>query len=108
MTRLRSSEARSLFKSGPIEDVELIREYYSEAITNGGIAGGLSDLSRLQQTLDHEARNLSSSFATLTAGLGYSDDQEDRRIDRLFSSSPTFQLVGDKANLCHYDGCRFQ
>jgi hypothetical protein len=74
----------------------LIREYFSEAITNGGLKGSFSDLSKLRQTLDYEARNLSSSLDTLTAGSGYSDDRVDRRIDRLTSSSPTLPLVGDK------------
>ena len=95
LTRLRSSEARSLFK-GTIEDVELIREYVSEAITNGGLKGGLSDLQDLRNTLDWEARGLDPSLDTLTAGLGYSDDRIDRRIDRMTSSSSNLPFVGNK------------
>ena len=98
LTRLRSSRARSLFK-GAIDDVELIREYFSEAIINGAIQGGLSNLERLKQTLDHHARNLTnSSLDTFTAGLGYTDDRIDRRIDRLTSSSLTHNLSWGTSN----------
>jgi len=97
LTRLRSSEARALFK-GAIEDVELIREYFSEALINGGLKGGLSNLSDLRATLDWKARNMSSDLDTLTAGLGYSDDRENRRIDRLTSSSENNPFIGSKAS----------
>lgn len=95
LTRLRSSEARSLFK-GAIEDVELIREYFSEAIANDALGGGMSNLDELRATLDWQARNLTAQDDTLSAGLGYSDDRIDRRIDRLVSSSPNLPFVGTK------------
>lgn len=97
LTRLRSREARTLFQRA-IEDVELIREYFSEAVTNGGIRGGLSDLSDLAATLDNQGRNLSEVDTTLSAGLGYSDDRRSRRIDRLVSNSTNQPFVGDKVS----------
>lgn len=94
-TRLRSSNARSLFR-GAIEDVELMREYFSEAVFNGGIRHPLANLETLRRTLNHEARNLSSDLDTLSAGLGFSDDSPDRRIDHLTSGSANMPFVGDK------------
>jgi hypothetical protein len=43
VTRVVSSNARHFFQ-GAIEDVELIREYVSQAAANEGIVGGFSDL----------------------------------------------------------------
>jgi serine/threonine protein kinase len=94
VTRLVSSSTRSFF-GGAIEDVELVREFVSEAITNQGLRGGLSDLSALNQTLDWAARGFDGPTTTLEAGMGYCDDRSDRRIDRLVSV-PNKPLVGDK------------
>jgi len=97
LTRLRSSEARTLFQ-GAIDDVELVREYFAEAVTNGGLRGGLSQMQDLDATLDYEARNLTleNASGTLAAGLGYSDDRYERRNDRLVSNSTNLPFVGDK------------
>ena len=93
--RLVSSSTRSFF-GGAIEDVEMIREFVSEAITNKGIRGGLSNLAELNQTLDWVSRDeYEVKTTTLEAGLGYSDDRIDRRIDR-FVGVTNKPLVGDK------------
>ena len=81
IARLVSSDTRNLFRDA-LEDVELIREYMSEAAYNRGIAGGLHDLDALKETLNWEKRGLSSNETTVTAGLGYSDDRPDRRLER--------------------------
>jgi hypothetical protein len=96
VARLVSSNTRSLFRSA-IEDVELIREYISEAAYNGGLAGGLSDLDGLAATLDWKARGLSSSETTLSAGLGYSDDRPDRHVERFVATAANEPFVGTKA-----------
>jgi hypothetical protein len=96
VARLVSSNTRSLFRSA-IEDVELIREYISEAAYNGGLAGGLSDLDGLAATLDWQSRNMSPAETTVSVGLGYTDDRSDRHVDRFVSASPNQPFVGTKA-----------
>jgi hypothetical protein len=97
VTRLVSISTRSLFRSA-LEDVEFIREYLSEAALNNGIVGGLSDLDAMAATLDWQARGKTSGDTTITAGLGYCDDREDRRVDRYVSLLEKSQpLVGQKA-----------
>jgi hypothetical protein len=97
VTRLVSISTRSLFRSA-LEDVEFIREYISEAALNNGIVGGLSDLDDMAATLDWQARGKSSGDTTITAGLGYCDDREDRRVDRYVSlSENSLPSVGNKA-----------
>jgi hypothetical protein len=96
VARLVSSNTRSLFRSA-IEDVELIREYISEAAYNGGLAGGLSDLDGLAATLDWQARNMSSAETTVSAGLGYSDDRPNRHVERYVSTAANEPFVGTKA-----------
>ncbi|CAB9510617.1 acid type B receptor subunit 2 [Seminavis robusta] len=95
LTRLRSSATRNLFSSA-IDDVELIREYFSEAVGNGGLRDGMSQLDALEASLDWQARNTSTHASTVDAGLGYSDDRRDRRIDRLVSNSTNGPFIGDK------------
>lgn len=94
IARLSSSNTRNLFRDA-IEDVEFIREYISEAALNGGIVGGLHTLQGLNQTLDWEARGLSPQDTTVSAGLGYSDDRKDRRIER-YVGMINQPFVGDK------------
>jgi 7 transmembrane sweet-taste receptor of 3 GCPR len=105
IVRLVSANKRTLFLES-LEDVELIREYMSEAAYNGGIAGGLHDsLEALDQTLDWQARNLTNNSmssssgmnasSTLAAGLGYSDDRATRRIER-YVGLANEPLVGTK------------
>jgi len=65
---------------------------------NGGIAYGLHDLSRLNQTLDWEARNLTPSHTTVAAGLGYTDDRKDRRVERHVSMADRQPFVGTKVS----------
>jgi hypothetical protein len=96
LARLVSSNTRSLFRSA-IEDVELIREYISEAALNGGLVGGLSNLDSMAATLDWRARGMSSGDNTNTAGLGFCDDREDRRVERFVSESSNKPFVGTKA-----------
>lgn len=94
VTRLVSSTTRSFFRSA-IEDVELIREVISESAFYGGLANGLN-MGELSQTLDWQARNLTAQDTTVTAGLGYSDDQRDRHIERYVSLSENAPFVGTK------------
>jgi hypothetical protein len=97
VTRLVSISTRSLFRSA-LEDVEFIREYISEAALNSGIVGGLSDLDDMAATLDWQAREKTSGDTTITAGLGYCDDRNDRRMDRFVSlSENSLPSVGNKA-----------
>lgn len=95
IARLFSSYTRNFFQ-GAIEDVELIREYISEAAVNGGIAG-FHDLEAIARTVDWKARNLTSKSTTVEAGLGYCDDRSDRRVER-FVSLANEPLTGDKAS----------
>jgi hypothetical protein len=96
VARLVSSNTRSLFRSA-IEDVELIREYISEAALNRGIVGGLSDLDAMSGTLDWKSRGKSPMDTTVTAGLAYCDDRVDRRVDRFVSLSDNQPFQGDKS-----------
>jgi hypothetical protein len=94
VTRLVSISTRSLFRSA----LEFIREYISEAALNKGIVGGLSDLDAMAATLDWQPRGKTSGDTTITAGLGYCDDRNDRRMDRFVSlSESSLPLVGNKA-----------
>ncbi|CAB9522528.1 leucine Rich Repeat [Seminavis robusta] len=47
-TRLRLSATRNLYSSA-IDDVELIREYFSEGVGNGGLRDGMSQLDDLER-----------------------------------------------------------
>ena len=97
ITRLVSSNTRNFFK-GAIEDVELIREVVSESATNGGITGGLSDLAQMNATLDWSDRNLTDGTRTVGAGLGYTDDRKNRRMERFISLAQNEPFIGDKAH----------
>ena len=102
VTRLHSMDTRSLFSSA-IEDVELMREYLTEATMNRARedADVLGDLA---SSLDYEARNeaLGTSFTsvdtTVTAGVAWVDDREDRRVGRFVSDSPNMPHNGDKVS----------
>lgn len=96
IARLVSSNTQNLFRDA-LEDVEFIREYIGEAALNGGIAGGLHDLNALSQTLSWQARNLTPNETTLSAGLGYSDDRPDRRVER-YVGSANEPFVGNKTS----------
>jgi hypothetical protein len=89
-----SSSARQFFQ-GAIEDVELIREYVSQAAAYGGIAGGFSDLNAISHSLQWRVRGMPRGTTTVDAGLGYVDDRPDRLIDRYVSVNNQ-PLVGDK------------
>ena len=93
IARLFSSSTRSFFSSA-IDDVELIREYISEATVNGGIQG-FHDMEAMLQTVDWKARNLTSGVAAKEK-LGFVDDRVDRRVER-FVSLVNEPLAGDKA-----------
>eukprot|EP00977_Amphora_coffeiformis_P026558 scaffold27769_cov176-Amphora_coffeaeformis.AAC.9 len=100
VTRLVSSTTRSLFRSA-IEDVELMREVIGESAYNGGVASGMYKLDELSHTLAWRERStpefpLTANDTTVTAGLGYSDDNPDRHIERYVSLSENAPLVGNK------------
>ena len=104
VTRVYSHDTRSLFQ-GAIDDVELMREYMSEAIVNGAreFAPILNDLAT---SLDFEARNLTMNDTTVTAGLAWVDDRIDRRMDRYVSESKNLPHTGDKVcYLVSFDLC---
>ncbi|KAL3922564.1 MAG: hypothetical protein SGILL_002138, partial [Bacillariaceae sp.] len=94
ITRLRSRETRQIF-SAAIEDVELIREYYTEAMFNQGIVGGMSDLVELAYSYDWLGRG-TIPMTTVEAGLGWVDDREGRRMERYISTSDNQPSVGTK------------
>ena len=94
ITRLRSRETRQIF-SAAIEDVELVREYYTEAMFNQGIQGGMSDLVELAYSYDWLGRG-TVPMTTIEAGLGWVDDREDRRMERYVSTSEFEPSVGTK------------
>jgi hypothetical protein len=95
VTRVVSSNARHFFQ-GAIEDVELIREYVSQAASNEGIVGGFSDFKAMNQSLEWKARGLKEGMTTVDAGLGYTDDRLDRIIDRYVALKVDIPVVGDK------------
>lgn len=94
ITRLRSRETRSIF-SAAIEDVELIREYYTESMYNQGINGGMHDLVELAYSYDWLGRG-TTPMTTVEAQLGWADDRMDRRMDRYVSTSDNEPNVGTK------------
>mmetsp|Transcript_24207 Transcript_24207/g.39516 ORF Transcript_24207/g.39516 Transcript_24207/m.39516 type:complete len:1286 (+) Transcript_24207:228-4085(+) len=98
ITRLRSRETRAIF-SAAIEDVELMREYFAEAMYNQGLQGGLSTLDGLAQSFDWEGRGLGALFeemTTIEAGLGWVDDRPDRRMERYMATTSSQPIVGTK------------
>ena len=103
VTRLHSMDTRSLFSSA-IEDVELLREYLTEATKNKARENA-DDLGDLESSLDYEARNaalgtnLTSLDTTVTAGLAWVDDRIDRRVERFVSGSPNMPHNGDKVSM---------
>jgi hypothetical protein len=99
VTRLVSGSTKNLFQ-GAIEDVELMREAVTEGAYNGGIVKGLHKLEEIEETLDWEARGegLGPLDTTVTAGIGYCDDREDRRIDRYVSLADNQPSIGTKEN----------
>ena len=94
VTRFVSRTTSNFFRSA-IEDVELIREVISEGAINGGIAKAAT-LDQLANSLDWEARGLNPNDTTLTAGLAYADDRQDRRVERTVSIHPNAPFVGTK------------
>ena len=102
ITRLYSLDTRSLFREA-IEDVELVREYMTEAIISGAreFAPVLEDLAN---SLDFESRanNLTAADTTVTAGLAWVDDKIDRRMERYVSESRNMPHNGDKASHSNY------
>ena len=92
--RVVSSATIGVFRTA-LQDVELMRELASESMDNGGVEWGFATLEDLAATLDWQARGLNSSMTTLDAGLGYTDDRPDRRIDR-YVSLLNEPLVGTK------------
>jgi hypothetical protein len=83
VTRLVSRNARTFFTSA-IDDVELMREYLNEA-TGYQQTREFASLEEMALTLDWNGRNLPNGTTTIDAGLGYTDDRRDRRIDRFVS-----------------------
>ena len=81
VVRFISIKTMGVFRTA-VEDAELMRELASESMDNGGVEWGFQTLEELGATLDWEARGLDHNLTTLEAGLGYTDDRKDRRIDR--------------------------
>jgi hypothetical protein len=94
LTRLRSFMTRAMFRDA-MEDVELMREYVTEAMYNDGLRGGLSTLKELAATCDWKERGLPPNSTTLDADIGWADDRVDRRLDR-HVGIPDEPLVGTK------------
>jgi hypothetical protein len=94
VTRLVSRNARTFFTAA-IDDVELLREFLNEATGHQTRTSDFASLDMMAQTLDWQGRNLTNGTTTLEAGLGYTDDRRDRRIDR-FVGLLREPLVGDK------------
>ena len=81
LTRLTSYRTRRLFQDA-IDDLELIREYVTESLYNGGgIVGGLRDAAEMASTFDYAGRNASGQ-TTVDYGIAYVDDRPDRHMDR--------------------------
>jgi len=105
VTRFVSTNARNFFKYA-IDDVELMREYLSEAANARSFSGvennatlstrdySFISIEEMSQTLDWQARGLPEGTTTVEAGTGYTDDRPNRRVDRYVG---TFRepLVGD-------------
>lgn len=87
-----SSYILHLTPTASAEDVELIREFVSEAAINGAIRGGMSNLTEMAQTFDWRARGYDEAI-TVDAGMGYFDDRVDRRIARYVSLSENTPFV---------------
>lgn len=94
ITRLRSRETRSTFAAA-IEDVELMREYYTESMYNEGIVGGMSDLTEMAYSYDWLGRGAVPK-TTVEAEMGWVDDRMDRRMERYVSTSENTPNVGTK------------
>jgi serine/threonine protein kinase len=95
VVRYVSSNTRQVFE-GAIEDVELIREYLSEAMLNSGIVGGFSNFEALSLSLSWKARGLPNINTTIGVGLGIVDDRMDRRVDRYVGTKRDQPFVGNK------------
>ena len=95
VTRLVSNNARSFFAAA-IEDVELVREFFTESLRHQSYVGPFPNLGEMSRSLDGKARGISDqNFTTVSAGLGYTDDRPDRRVDR-YTSLAGGPLVGDR------------
>jgi hypothetical protein len=95
LTRLTSVVARNVFQ-GAIDDVELMREYVTEAMAyGGGLTNGFDTLDDVAASLDWQARGLKQPTTTVEAGLGWADDREDRRVE-LTVTMANEPLVGSK------------
>ncbi|CAB9529589.1 Receptor-type guanylate cyclase gcy [Seminavis robusta] len=93
VTRLVSTNARNFFAEA-IDDVELMREYLSESALTANWTSDFDSLDELAATLDWQARNLTRGTTSVEAGLGYTDDRPNRRMDR-FVGLAHQPLVGD-------------
>ncbi len=105
ITRLLSFRAKAMF-SEVIQDIELIREFISEDMTNGGVdyllergsavtGSSMTNLDDLNNSLQWKARGFQKPTTTLEAGFAYVDDRPDRFIDKLVLL-PHQPLVGSK------------
>jgi hypothetical protein len=95
LTRLTSIGTRNLFQSA-IDDVELMREYVTEAMVyGGGLANGFDTLDDLGASLDWQARGFKKPTTSVEAGLGWADDRPGRRVE-LIASMANEPLVGSK------------
>ena len=96
LTRFLSTQTRQGFAQA-VADVELMREYLSEAALNGGLAGGLHSLQALDTSIDWQGRQVPQGSTMTGIGLGYDDDRADRRMERCVSLTEDRQpFVGTK------------
>ena len=105
VTRLLSFRAKAIF-SEVIQDIELIREFISQDMTNGGVdfllkygsavtGSSMTNLDDLNNSLQWKVRGYQKPTTTLEAGFAYVDDRPDRFIDKLVLL-PHQPLVGSK------------
>jgi tRNA A-37 threonylcarbamoyl transferase component Bud32 len=94
VTRFVATRAKGFFAMA-IDDVELSREFLAESLISRETYGDFPTLEAMSETLDYTSRGLPEGTTTVDAGIGYSDDREDRRIER-FMSLVDAPLVGDK------------
>ena len=98
VARDSSRNIQTLFQYA-IEDVEYMREYWTETMKYSTPAVGELNsmtLDDLILTLDYQARGLPQGTTTIDAGLGYVDDSINRRVERIASLTNDMPYVGNK------------
>lgn len=95
IVRLYGVHTRNYFQRA-IDDVEFVREFISSnALGKEELYNSSDLLDRLASSLQWEARGFPENTTTLEAGLAYTDDSPNRRVDA-FVGLANEPLVGDK------------